>query len=167
MTASKPEQLAVINTLRPQDRRDEYYIVAVELEPDRGLPKRWGWLGMSDGYPCYWAAGPNGCMRAAGAYRFSAPPAPQCGAFYRSWPTQSQRRYEALRAAATIVTVRPWAGAGREYPDRDWALLDDPCDLVAALWCGEPFGTGMTVDMARRRKRAVWNFWEEWTRWSR
>lgn len=90
---------------------------------------------------------------------------PTTGDYSSRWPQAARDRYDKLRSNAASVTQLPWAGAGREFTQRDWRLLDEPCELVLALWCGEPSGTGTTVRMAEQRGRIVWNCWDEWRTW--
>lgn len=76
------------------------------------------------------------------------------------WPAQSQAEYAALLAQCAEVrvvcpgTYQPW-----KFIQRD-AWMVSRCDEVWAVWDGSRGGTGSTVEIARRSRKPITNFWE-------
>jgi sugar phosphate isomerase/epimerase len=96
------------------------------------------------------------------------PGLPRGMAFGDNWPRASYERYLSLLERAESIEWRPWAGAGREYYDRDRRLVELaaarlPDALLLALWSGERSGTSLTVGLAVEWSVPVWNVWGDYS----
>lgn len=77
-----------------------------------------------------------------------------------AWPMHSQIAYQnlLLRCVERKV-VSPGGYEVWKMQARNEAMVDD-CDLVLALWNGEPSGTGNCVGYAEKQGKTVENLWE-------
>jgi len=78
------------------------------------------------------------------------------------WPVESHATYQRiLQACAEVRVICPGGYSPEKMQRRNEAMVND-CDLLLALWSGEPGGTANCVTFAEIEGCPVVNLWEKY-----
>lgn len=73
----------------------------------------------------------------------------------KTWPAPVQASYDAMLAKAEkVIVVSPGPYANWKFQVRNEWLVDN-CNLLMAVWTGEPGGTANCVKYAERKKKPI------------
>lgn len=85
--------------------------------------------------------------------------------FGSNWPKESWNRLGLLIEKAQdviFVSYEPYISTLKQYKMRDQWMVDNS-DGLLALYSGDAkSGTGMTVKMAQKAQKLIYNLWENW-----